>query len=126
MDWSIFFAKFLGLYLLIITAIWLIRKDPFETEVRDVLQSKGIFALSGAMQIIIGLIIVILHPSWTADWRSLITLLGYFAIIQGIIRLAFPVEARRFFLRSLDKAHWVWLLVAGALGLILTYNGFSS
>jgi uncharacterized membrane protein HdeD (DUF308 family) len=83
------------------------------------------FALSGAIHIIIGLTIAILHPIWTADWRGLITLIGYISIIQGVIRLAFPIQSRDNVLKSLEKGYWVWIVVAGTLGIILTYNGFT-
>lgn len=125
MDWSLFFAKFLGLYLLIIIAIWLTRKESFETGVKDIISSNGMFALSGAIHIIIGLTIVILHPIWTADWRSLITLIGYISIVQGVVRLAFPIQSRDNILKSLEKGYWIWIVVASALGIILTYNGFT-
>lgn len=124
MEWSPFFAKFLGIYLLIIVAIWLIRKEPFEIGVRDIILSNGMLALSGAIHIIIGLTIAILHPFWTADWRVLITLIGYISIIQGILRLAFPIQSRQNILKSLEKGYWVWIIIAGTLGTVLTYNGF--
>lgn len=125
MDLSSFFAKFLGLYLLIIVTVWLTRKKYFENGVRDVISSDGMFALTGAVHIIVGLIIAILHPIWTADWKGLITLIGYASLVQGIVRLAFPIQARRSILQSLEKGSWIWIVVAGIIGLILTYNGFA-
>jgi hypothetical protein len=124
MDWSPIFAKFLGIYLLIIVAIWLTRKEPFEKAIRDVILSDGMFALSGAIHIIIGLMIAILHPIWTVDWKGLITLIAYTSIIQGVVRLTFPAQSRRNILKSLEKGYWVWIALAGSLGLILAYNGF--
>lgn len=124
MDWSPIFAKFLGIYLLIIVAIWLTRKESFEKAIRDVILSDGMFALSGAIHIIIGLMIAILHPIWTVDWKGLITLIAYTSIIQGVVRLAFPAQSRRNILKSLEKGYWVWITLAGSLGLILAYNGF--
>ena len=125
MDWSSFFAKFLGIYLLIIVTIWLTRKESFERGVREIILSDGMLALSGAIHIIIGLMIAILHPIWTADWRGLITLIGYTSVIQGIIRLAFPIQSRQNILKSLEKGYWIWIIVAGVLGISLTYSGFT-
>lgn len=125
MDLSLFFAKFLGIYLLAIVAIWLIRKKSFERGVKDVILSDGTFALSGAVHLIIGLTIAISHPIWTADWQGLITLIGYTSIVQGVVRLAFPIQSKQNLLKSLEKGYWVWIIVAGALGVILTYSGFT-
>lgn len=124
MDWSPIFAKFLGIYLLIIVVIWLTRKKPFEKAIRDVILSDGMFALTGAIHIIIGLMIAILHPVWTFDWQGLITLIAYLSIVQGVVRWAFPVQSRRYILKSLDNGYWIWIAVAGTLGFILAYNGF--
>lgn len=124
MDWSPVFAKFLGIYLLIIVAIWLTRKECFEKAIREIILSDGMFALSGAIHLIMGLTIAILHPVWTFDWRGLITLIGYTSIVQGIARLAFPAQSRRSILISLEKGYWIWIIVAGFLGLMLAYNGF--
>lgn len=124
MDWSPVFAKFLGIYLLMIVAIWLTRKESFEKAIREIILSDGMFALSGAIHIIIGLMIAILHPVWTFDWRGLITLIAYVSIVQGVARLAFPVQSRRNILKSLEKGYWIWIALASTLGLILAYNGF--
>lgn len=125
MDWSPVFAKFLGLYLLIIVAIWLARKEVFEKAIHQIFISDGMYALTGAMHIIIGLIIVILHPIWSFNWKGLITLIGYVSILQGVMRLAFPVESKQNISKSLKHGYWIWVAVAGALGLFLTYNGFT-
>ncbi len=125
MDWSPVFAKFLGIYLLIIVVIWLARREPFEKEIRDIVSSDGMFALSGAIHIIVGLMIVVLHPIWMADWRGFITLIGYLSIIQGIVRLAFPTQSRKYILKSLERGYWVWITFAGFLGAILKYKGFA-
>lgn len=123
MDWSTVFAKFFGVYLLIIVTIWLTRRQSLEKGIHEILSSNGMFALSGAIQILIGLMITILHPIWSADWRGFITLLGYLSIFQGILRLAFPDESRKFILKSIES-YWIWIALAGFLGIFLTYHGF--
>lgn len=125
MDWSPYFAKFLGIYLLITVAVWLTRRESFERGVREIILSDGMLALSGAIHLMIGLIVVILHPIWSADWQGLITLIGYASIVQGVVRLAFPIQSKQNILKSLEKGYWVWIVVAGALGVILTYSGFA-
>ncbi len=124
MNLSIFLAKLIGIYYLIITALWLLRKDQFEKGVRDLLSSNGLLTLTGAFQLLFGLAIAISHPVWELNWRGLITLLGYIAIVQGILRLIFPQKIKNFALNSLDKGYWILLCILAIIGIILTYHGF--
>lgn len=124
MELSIFLSKFVGIYMLIIATIWLVRKKQFEAGVRSIISSNGLFSLTGAIHLIVGLTIAISHPLWEFNWRGLITLLAYVAIFQGVFRLAFPEQAKKFTLRSLEKRRWIWLIFLFAVGIILTYNGF--
>lgn len=126
MNWTSFLAEFLGIYLLIIATLWLTRRKPFEKGIRDVIASDGMFALSGAIHIILGLMIILLHPVWKANWEILITMIGVSSLVQGIIRLAFPERARRKLLYSIDHGYWIWITFAGLLGLFLTYKGFTT
>lgn len=124
MELSIFLSKFVGIYMLIIATIWLVRKKQFEAGVRSIISSNGLFSLTGAIHLIVGLTIAISHPLWEFNWRGLITLLAYVAIFQGVFRLAFPEQAKQATLRSLEKGHWIWLLFLFIVGFILTFNGF--
>ena len=38
----------------------------------------------------IGLLNIIAHNLWVADWRLMVTLFGWFVFIKGITRFAFP------------------------------------
>lgn len=125
MDLSIFLARFIGLYLLIMSFIWLFRKNSFEEGVRDIILSKGLFALSGAMHVMVGLAIAVSHPHWELNWRGLITLLAYVAIIKGVTRLTFPEETKNLLLKSIKEGYWFWLICLFAIGAYLTYEGFT-
>ncbi len=53
---------------------------------------KFIISLS-VLTIIIGLLNVIAHNVWTADWRVVITLFGWSSLLKGIAQFAFPSVA---------------------------------
>lgn len=125
MDVSHFLAKVLGSYMLIIAAIWLVRKDQFGQTLKSVLGSGNTYSLTAIIQIIFGLLIIISHPVWSFDWRVLITLIGYFALIQGVIRLAFPEETKGYFLDT-ERGFWVLIVSFFIFGGILAYHGFIS
>ncbi len=70
MELSIFLARFMGLYMLIMAAIWVLRKEQFAQCIRDIVLSKSGFALSGAIHVMVGLAIAISHPIWTLNWQG--------------------------------------------------------
>lgn len=126
MDISLFLAKFLGLYMLIIAIIWITRKNKFDEGVHSIVSSDGTFYLASAINILVGLLIVIAHPIWKLNWQVIITILGYFSILQGILRLSFPRRAQKIILASIKTAGEFWIVFLLAVGGILTYYGFFS
>lgn len=123
---SLFLAKFLGLYMLIMATLWLTRKKQVEAAIKNIMSSSGVFALTGAIHVIAGLMILISHPVWELNWRGLITILGFLTLIQGIIRLAFPERSKDFLLKSIKQNHSIWISFLIVVGAILTYFGFIS
>ena len=57
--------------------------------------SPALMFLSGVITLPAGLAIVLTHNVWTADWRVLITILGWLAVIGGAIRISVPQQRRR-------------------------------
>jgi hypothetical protein len=50
--------------------------------------------LAGALWFIAGLSIIRTHNIWTAGWPVLITIVGWFAFIGGLIRMFLPKTAQ--------------------------------
>ncbi len=126
MGLSLFLAKLLGLYLLIVAGVWIARKEEVDKAIKEIFNSRGMLALTGWMSLIPGLAIAIGHPVWQLNWRGLITLLGYLMIVKGIMRIAFVEQVEKYTLKILSKHYWVIIAVLVVLGAILTYSGFSS
>lgn len=125
MDLSVFLAKFFGLYFLIIAGIWLIRKREFEAEVERMTTNTSLVVFTGILQLLIGLAIAISHPIFELSWRGLITFLGYFALIQGILRIMFPEEAKNVIGRMVRKGSFIVMALLIVFGAFLAYNGFT-
>ena len=126
MELSLFLAKLLGLYMLILAIIAVLRKDQFLSVMKNMISMEGLVALSGAISLIIGLAILIGHPIWELNWRGLITLLGLIAVIQGIMRLGFTAQLQKAFSHEkLERSYWVIFAILFILGAFLTYIGFS-
>jgi hypothetical protein len=124
MELSIFLAKFLGLYTLIVSAVMLFRRNHLEAVAKEIFASRALLVLAGSIDLLLGLAIVIAHPIWQFDWRGLITLLGAIGIFKGIMRFAYPEQVQRIAAGAMRYGYWPIFVVALIIGLILTYYGF--
>ncbi|MGH6740477.1 MAG: hypothetical protein ACREDY_15885, partial [Bradyrhizobium sp.] len=93
MQTSIFLAKLIGPFALALGLALLVNGSTFRTLANEFLASPALIFLSGVITLPAGLAIVLTHNVWTADWRVLITLLGWLAVIAGFIRMIVPQRA---------------------------------
>lgn len=126
MESSIFFAKLLGLYLLIVAADLFLRRREIEGAVRDFAASKGLLVFSGSISLLLGLTVVITHPVYQWNWQGLVTLLGYLLIVRGSMRIAFPTRIQKRLVSIFRRRYWGILLILLILGAYLTYSGFTA
>lgn len=80
----------------------------------------GLVYLNGILLFVAGVAIVQVHNRWTRGWPVLVTVLGWFAILGGVMRMFAPQA-------TTSGAPWVYgLLVALlAVGVVLTLKGYS-
>ncbi|MGA7387499.1 MAG: hypothetical protein WBW99_06140 [Pseudolabrys sp.] len=71
----------------------LINLGMYESMIAEALHTGILFYLSGLLSLLAGLAIVNLHNTWCADWRVIITILGWLMTIGGIIRIVVPQVA---------------------------------
>lgn len=90
METTIFLAQFWGWLLVILCPIYLLRKKVLSEELFRFVEDKGFVVLSGYLALILGLVTVILHNLWVADWRVVITIFGWISLFKGIVRIGFP------------------------------------
>ena len=126
MQTSHFLAQLIGPMLLVIGLGMLINRDGYRAMAKEFLASRGLIYIAGLLALVPGLAVVLTHNVWAADWRAIITLLGWLAVIGGAFRILFPQEVTR--LGSRMIANPLHLTVGGAvtliLGAILSYYGY--
>ena len=126
MSTSIFLARLIGPFFLIVAVSLLINQAQFRTIADEFMRSPALVFLTGLMILPVGLALVLTHNVWTADWRVLITILGWLTIISGTLRLAAPQQAlnmgRRLYARpnTLYVSAAIWL----AVGAVLCFFGY--
>ena len=126
MELSIFLAKVLGLYLLIVPAAVLLKRKQFAGLANEFVTNLAVVFLSGLISLVFGLLMVVSHNVWTADWRAAITVIGWLALAKGVVRILFPEKLANL---AIDPSSLKWtlaLIVLLGLGIYLTYMGFSA
>jgi hypothetical protein len=126
MNTSIFLAKVIGLYFVIVGLFTVIRYEYIEKTLKELNREPGMILIIAIITVILGLLLVISHNIWVMDWRIIITLVAWFTLLIGLFRL--------FFLDSVVKLGEWWIKHKGFLfsitalffliGLYLTYKGF--
>jgi hypothetical protein len=119
-------AKLLGGMLFISGAGILLNTDGYRATADEFLHGVGLIYMTGVMALLGGLAIVNLHNVWTRDWRFLVTLIGWFAVGDGILRVAVPQFIARF--DAWYIAQPGFLIGSGfivlALGAFLSFKGY--
>jgi len=126
MDTSILLAKLVGPMMLVMGLFVVFRPEQIRRVGREILDSDALIFLSGVITLPVGLAIVATHNVWEANWRALITLIGWIAIFAGIARLTLPDIMKKLGAVMLEKAYMT--AVPGALmaliGAYLSYHGY--
>ncbi len=117
-----FLAKFWGWLLVIVCLVFLLRRKSLE-DIFKLVEDKGFTLLSGYLALSLGLVTIILHNVWVADWRVVITIFGWISLIKGISRIAFPGVIRKVALKFQNKPvlTQILLLVVILLGVWLIW-----
>ena len=124
MQTSLFLAKLIGPLLLIVGIGVLINRDHYLAMARQFVGSAPLMYLGAVVGMVAGLAIVLVHNVWTADWRVLITLLGWIHLIRGAATVIFPRKAAEFAARVTARAILISSLLALTLGAIFVFFGY--
>ena len=90
METSIFLAKVMGIYLAIEGLALIINKKYLIRAIKEMLKTKGVIYVFSFFTLILGILLVVGHNVWTADWVGLVTLLGWLVLIKGVLNVLFP------------------------------------
>ena len=126
MENSIFFAKFLGLFFIIVAVGILFNLKTYRKMMKDFCKNSSLLYFGGIIALFFGLIIALRHNVWVANWPVIITIFGWCGIIKGAWLIILPNTAAKFTEAYLKKSGSlvISLLVIAALGIFLTIMGF--
>ena len=128
MQASIFIARLLGPLLLVVGIGILVNPRAFRTMALEVVGSISLIYLFGFIDLAAGLAILLTHNVWIANWRVIITLLGWVLLIRGAARVLIPDQLMSYAVHVVRNR--MLYPIAGAalvvLGLVLCYCGYSA
>ena len=127
MNASIVLAKILGLYLIISGIGLLLNRKYYQSAAYNLAKNDGLLLFCSVIALILGLILVVFHNIWVANWPVIITVLAWLTLLKGGVRLLFPQTAGKSArLLNDDRIYYSMLAICILLGLYLAYHGFSS
>lgn len=128
MDVSLFLAKALSLYLLILSIPMIFHAENFTSIISGIFHNAAIQFVLGLNILIIGILLVISHNHWEASWIVVITILGWMSLLKGTLYVAFPKCSNAMLQKVINLKIWVRSsgVICCILGAFLGYMGFFS
>lgn len=126
MGTSIFFARIFSLYYLVVGVGLFFNRKAFKQIMDDFSKSAALVFFGGIFALLIGIMIILTHNIWLANWRLIITLIGWLAFIKGVWLVVFPKTVSKLMqsYHKNDALLGVHAIIAIILGLVLAFFGF--
>jgi hypothetical protein len=126
MQTSIFLARLIGPAFLVMGIGMLLNREGYRAMAREFLRSRALIYLAGLLALVPGIAMVLVHNVWVFDWRLIVTLFGWLAVLGGIFRLLFPQQVTALGETMIESESYMLVaaIVVLALGLILSFYGY--
>lgn len=124
MQTSYLIARIAGPVMAVIGIGALVNGAAYNDISRQLLGNSALVALSGILGLTAGLAILNAHPRWTADWRSLVTALGWLLTVMGVFRIFAPDLVRFIGATSYPRFVTVLAILFLGVGSVLTFKGY--
>ncbi len=127
MELSIFLAKVIGIFLMLVAASLLINKKNTSL-LFDLYKHATAVYITGILETFIGVVFVVSHNIWAFNFQGVLTLIGWIILARGLGRILFPVKATNT-LEKLKKMQIMFvplLVFIFLIGAYLAYIGFTS
>ena len=125
MDLSIFVAQVAAIVYLSIGVGMLLDKKYYARLLEGIMKDTTAMYLGGFMALIAGFALVTYHNEWVKSWEVLVTILGWLALVKGVMLLAFPttfVNMTKSWISG--KYMSTYALIVIVFGLVFGYFGF--
>lgn len=127
MENSLLLARLIGPYIILVGIAVLLNIKIFQQIMDDFLKSPALTYITGLITFSIGLAIVLFHNIWEADWRIIITLFGWMALIKGAWLVILPQtlsKTAKIFLKNTKLLVIPWSIMI-LIGILLSFKGYT-
>lgn len=125
MDLSIFVAQVAAVVYLSVGVGILVDKKHYSKVFDSVMKDTAAMYIGGFMALLVGFSLVTFHNDWMKSWEVLVTIIGWLALVKGVMLLAFPstfLGVVKPWMKSKNLS--AFAMVAVVLGLVFGYFGF--
>ena len=123
MEKSLMIAQFWGIYLVVFCILLLVKPKLLDQFFSFSEKKDNVISVS-FVAIVLGIANIVLHNIWVADWRVIITLFGWIALLKGCTMLL-SADKGYYLIKVFKKpVAQIWLVAMLVLGFFLLYKGF--
>ncbi len=126
---TIYLARFIGLFLLIVSVSMLLDRDSIIEMATALIDDRALLLIVGLIALGIGLAIVVGHNVWSGGLMPIVvTLFGWSQLLRGVALLFLPAETQVAFFQvmRLEDFFYIYAGIPLVIGAYLTYAGFTS
>lgn len=126
MHLSVALAQIFGMFYVILGLAMLFNTNYYRKLYADFFKNPPALLLWGILALFVGIFIILFHNYWVYSWETIITVIGWCALIEGVVLLLSPQQLEVITSGLLKKTGFV--LFTGTItlivGLVLGYFGF--
>lgn len=119
-------ARLIGPVLLAMGLGMVIENDTMRALTQEFLSNRGLIYFAGILTLLAGLAIVNVHNLWTDDWRVIVTVFGWLAVVGGLFRILLPGQVQE--LGTGLTGNVAFMIIGGLavfiIGAVLSYYGY--
>jgi len=125
MDLTLFVAQVVAVVYLSVGVGILVDKKYYAKLMDGFMKDATAMYLGGFIALVAGFALVTFHNDWVKSWEVLVTIIGWLALVKGVMLLAFPTTMVKMTKSMLSAKNLnVMALIVVALGLVFGYFGF--
>jgi hypothetical protein len=125
MELSILIAKIASVVYLSAALGAVFSRDHYHRVLDDLFKNAALIYFMGFTAVILGFLMVNYHNTWVKDWTVLVTILGWLALVKGVLLIAFPGFVQSYSKPMFEgKGPRFFPYVAAFVGLVFGYFGF--
>ena len=116
MDTTILLSKVIGLLLVITSLSFMLRRKYYATAIEEIVQARALRMMLSLIELTAGLFLIVLHTDWSSLAASIITLVGWLAVIESTLYLFMSDNAFARLVAAFNKPGWY--IGGGIVGLV--------